>query len=76
MSRRPAFAFPSLHMIEGQETLPTFHLSFLTDTGPYNALVRARNARTATEEGIVELAAQFPDFDATSARLVRSVQTQ
>lgn len=75
MTRRN-FAAPSLAPIHGQECLPYFSLTFLTDTGPYNAYVKARNARAATEEGIIELASKFPDFDAASARLVRSVQTQ
>ena len=75
MSRRP-FAVPTLAPAHGQESIPSFALTYLTDHGLFNAWVRARNARTATEEGIIELAAQFPDFDAASARLVRSVQTQ
>lgn len=71
-----AFATPTLPPVFGQEKLPFFALTFLTDTGPYNAYVKARNSQAATEEGIIELAAQFPDFDAASARLIRAVQTQ
>ncbi len=77
MSLRAQFAsgrsLPPLALNEGLD-LPSFELTYIDQGRTWKALVRARNVRTAEEEGRITLAHKFADFNATEARLCQSLQ--
>ncbi|MFM7000415.1 MAG: hypothetical protein ACKOXU_05055 [Limnohabitans sp.] len=77
MSIRAQFAMgralPPLGLHEGQD-LPSFELTYIDQGRTWKALVRARNVRTAEEEGRLSLAFKFPDFNAIEARLCQALQ--
>lgn len=70
------FALPTLQPLPGVETNPGFELTFICAGHPYKAFVRARNMQAASEEALIELAQQCPDFDPSEARLTASIQTR
>ncbi len=77
MSLRAQFAsgrsLPPMTLNEGLD-LPSFELTYIDQGRTWKALVRARNVRTAEEEGRLTLAYKFPDFNAAEARLCQALQ--
>lgn len=77
MTLRAQFAsnrsLPPITLNEGLD-LPSFELTYIDQGRTWKALVRARNVRSAEEEGRLSLAFKFPDFNATEARLCQAVQ--
>lgn len=67
-------ALPSLPQLRDSAKLPGFQLTFYCAHRSFRAYVRARNVQAASHEGLIELAAQCPDFDPDNARLVAAVQ--
>jgi hypothetical protein len=69
-------AMPTLAPLPGAATNPGFDLTFICAGHSYKAFVRARNTQAASEEALIELAQQCPDFDPENARLTSSIQTR
>lgn len=70
-------ALPTLSAIyaNGPAALQGYQLTFFCGGHSFRCFVRARNQRAATEEGLIELASQCPDFDPDNARLVACIET-
>ena len=66
-------SLPPLTLNEGMD-LPAFELTYIDQGRTWKALVRARNVRTAEEEGRITLAHTFADFNAMEARLCSALQ--
>lgn len=77
MSSRAQFAsgrsLPPLTLNEGMD-LPAFELTYIDQGRTWRALVRARNVRSAEEEGRITLAHKYADFNANEARLCQALQ--
>lgn len=70
-------ALPPLQHITYQnpDRFPCWELTFLCGGHTFKALARAKNSQAASDQGLLELATQCPDFEPENARLVAAVQT-
>lgn len=70
-------ALPALERLTERTTPqqnPAFELTFISGGITFKALQRGRNVRSATQEAIMELSYQCPDFDYQDARLISALE--
>lgn len=75
MTRRALLPrLPQLAPLLDARGFSKFELTFSCSGQDFKVQAQARNTQAAAHEGLIELAAQCPDFDAEDARLVACVQ--